>query len=203
MSVFVAMMAMLPKASVRWCGTMLRRLTTLSAVLVLAACASGGFQADGRYLDEITIAAIATAMLADETADQIRSGDIAPASVPAAIEANRTLATVVSHCRGPAVSGSGGSLCIVSVANALLRMEDFLTNDPDSDEVDFGEAIAVFADAALSPDPRMIAVWLELDRLEPGELLSMDVVTNAFVEMDIALRNLDDTAMVLPAASAS
>tara|TARA_R100001086_G_scaffold203463_3_gene119522 strand:- start:393 stop:926 length:534 start_codon:yes stop_codon:yes gene_type:complete len=172
----------------------MRKLLLASAAsLLVAACAGGGFQVDGVYRDEIATAALVSAILAEQTAIQIESGEIAPGAVPSALAANEALANVISGCRGPATTGtSGGATCMIAVVATAMTLETFLTGDEQSDQIDLGEALAFLGDALLIPDPRMIVLWAEIDRLEPGELLSLEIVAGAFAEMDQAQWALDD-----------
>jgi hypothetical protein len=173
----------------------MRRLF-LAAPLVLAACANGGgFQVDGIYRDEIATAALVSSILADETIRQIQTGEISEDEIPAALAANEALADVISACRGPATTGGNGAVtCIIGVVTTALTMEAFLTGDEESDEIDLGEALAFLGDALWIADPRMIALAIEIDGLEPGELLALPIIAQQFAYMDASQNALLDAA---------
>lgn len=166
-----------------------------SASIALAACESGGFQVDGIYRDEISIAALVSARLAEDTAVQIETGLITPEEIPAALAANEALADVISGCRGVAMTGNSGSTsCVIRVVSTAITMESFLTGDTESNQVDLLEALEFLGDALLVPDPRMIALAIEIDGLEAGELLADAVVAQQFAYMDAAQNALLDVA---------
>lgn len=172
----------------------MRRLF-LAAPLALAACAGGGFQVDGIYRDEIAISALVSAMLADETARQIASGEISQGAAPSALAANEALVDTINGCREVATAGSsGGATCVIAIVATAVGLEDFLTGDEQSDQIDFDEALSFLGDALLVPDPRMIALFIEIDRLEPNELLPLSVVAQQFTYMDASQNALLEVA---------
>ncbi|MEO1189441.1 MAG: hypothetical protein AAFW60_10240, partial [Pseudomonadota bacterium] len=139
-----------------------------------------------------------SAVLADQIVDQVESGQIAPAAVPATLAAHEALVDTISGCRAAATTGrSGAATCMVAVVATAISLEGFLTGDRQSDQIDIGEALAFLGDALLVPDPRMIVLLAEIDRLESGELLSLAIVANSFAEMDAGQRALDELAVRL------